>query len=580
MLMRRCIVSICLVLGTMVCSAREVTQKVAESVAQAFFASNPVTKASASSLKLLWDGVELGPSTKSYSMVPPFYVYGLEDREGFVIVSGDDICIPVLGFSYEHSFNPDDIPAGMRDWLEMSRTAINEGRRQSLSSTPAVSSAWKTATKASDFTPIKQLETAEWNQTAPYNWKSPILDPLQGHTYTGCTNTATAIVMKYWEYPSAGKGTLEGYDYISYDGGPKRHMDGHALGHKYAWDKMLMSYDDGYSESEGNAVATLMYDLGVMNRCHWGNLGSSSSYHVPEYIKYMGYDPSTRQVYISDYNNDFEIWYYLLKKEIDEGRPVLYDGGQPVGDGHAFVLDGYAADDYFSFNWGWGGYSNGYFSIDPSRGNQDLITYWTRQSAILGMKPDDGVDECIEDAVLRISSLSSDLANALYHGNSSYSIDVRVYASQAEYLKVSNTLCPALMNNGKVVKYLSEGVTCTLQGGSSSSLKFECEVPTGLKRDDYIAIGRIDSDGKWRKYSNMSTFSLSEGKPLAEGLELVLSDSYPLVVNNSMCSYVEITQHNASYFLHPRNDRYLSPGRDYKVVIYDCFDSYEMTIKM
>ena len=53
----------------------------------------------------------------------------------------------------------------------------------------------------------------------------------------------------------------------------------------------------------------------------------------------------------------------MLKTNIDQHIPLYYSGQSSDG-GHAFICDGYDADDLFYFNWGWGGSSNGFILID------------------------------------------------------------------------------------------------------------------------------------------------------------------------------------------------------------------------
>ncbi len=75
--------------------------------------------------------------------------------------------------------------------------------------------------------------------------------------------------------------------------------------------------------------------------------------------------------------------------EIDEGRPIQYRGSGPAG-GHSFVLDGYqgADNNYFHFNWGWGGYADGYFYV--SNLNPGSYTWNDYQGAIIGIEPNGG----------------------------------------------------------------------------------------------------------------------------------------------------------------------------------------------
>ena len=70
----------------------------------------------------------------------------------------------------------------------------------------------------------------------------------------------------------------------------------------------------------------------------------------------------------------------MLCNELRHGRPIVYAGGGDYG-GHAFVIDGYTVDNYYSVNWGWGGSDNGYFLLSALNG------FNLGQSAILGLKP-------------------------------------------------------------------------------------------------------------------------------------------------------------------------------------------------
>ena len=69
-------------------------------------------------------------------------------------------------------------------------------------------------------------------------------------------------------------------------------------------------------------------------------------------------------------------WIRMLKTELDLRHPIWYTGSSSVG--HSFVCDGYQDADYFHFNWGWGGSSDGYFYIgdlNPSGYNFNEFQY-------------------------------------------------------------------------------------------------------------------------------------------------------------------------------------------------------------
>lgn len=51
-------------------------------------------------------------------------------------------------------------------------------------------------------------------------------------------------------------------------------------------------------------------------------------------------------------------WNRVIYNELAEGRPVFYSGEAGGLNGHAFVIDRYAGNNYFRVNWGWSGAGN------------------------------------------------------------------------------------------------------------------------------------------------------------------------------------------------------------------------------
>ncbi|MFQ3580134.1 MAG: C10 family peptidase, partial [Bacteroidales bacterium] len=83
---------------------------------------------------------------------------------------------------------------------------------------------------------------------------------------------------------------------------------------------------------------------------------------------------------------DDQTWKFLLKEDLDKSHPILYRGTNNNGDGHAFVCDGYQDTSYFHFNWGWGGYSDGFYYLDPI--NPQMSFKWG-QGAVFNITPND-----------------------------------------------------------------------------------------------------------------------------------------------------------------------------------------------
>lgn len=366
--------------------AGNVSEDQARQIAVSFWQSAPVTRGGIPSLQMVFHSEDL--VTRSSVQSPAYYVFDNTGGPGFVIVAGDDVAMPVLGYSFEHEFSKDNLPANLKAWLEYMRDEVNKARRSGAKAESAVTRAWS---QVEVGTPVVELETAKWNQMEPYNLLCPIVGGES--TYTGCTATAVAIVMRYHQWPEKGVGTLPGYKISRGEVLPEL-----PLGHTYDWKNMPLEYPYlGYSQVEANAVAVLMRDCGWMIFSDYGPIGSvgtmASSYDIPSGLKtYMGYDKKARIISRNGYST-FE-WNALMKGELDNSRPIIY-AGFSVRSGHAFVLDGYTDQDYYRVNWGWGGYCDGYFlltALDPegqgAGGSEG--GYNTSQTAVIGIQKDDG----------------------------------------------------------------------------------------------------------------------------------------------------------------------------------------------
>ena len=133
-------------------------------------------------------------------------MFGCTDSEGFVIVAGDDAVMPVLGYSFDSSFPQTDLPVNLKLWLQGISEEIAEKRRAPTYGSTQSNSLAQRWTTVRAGQAVVELETAKWDQANPYNWLCPHIAGKE--TYTGCTATATAIVMRYHQWPKAGSGTL------------------------------------------------------------------------------------------------------------------------------------------------------------------------------------------------------------------------------------------------------------------------------------------------------------------------------------------------------------------------------------
>lgn len=350
-----------LALGYSPLQAKRITQWQAQQQAYSFWGKQMPQKAKAKSR-----------TATTASPSDAYYVFN-NDAGGFVIIAGDDAVTPVLGYTSTGSFDAENLPDGLKDLLKSYERQIAALGDNYVAN--------RTATRAG-FTGKKLLNTAKWNQMAPFNKYTP------SNYVTGCVATAGAIVMKHHGYPAKGTGS---HSYT---------WNGQTLTanfeHTYDWASMPAKYD-GTNDAAFDGVARLMADLGVAVEMKYDKDGSGAYIGnlVTALQKYYGYSKLSHLMAIEDVGA--EAWNSRLRDEIDANRPVLYAASDPnTGGGHAFVIDGYK-DESFSVNWGWGGYCDGFYKIGAlnpeSVGKPTGDKYNVGQSAVFGMQPSDGTEK-------------------------------------------------------------------------------------------------------------------------------------------------------------------------------------------
>lgn len=377
--MRNCLL---LILSFFVSSvfAESISKEKALNIANHFFEINSRAK---KKISLQCVEIEGRASTASST----FYIFNNVEDEGFVIVAGDDRIKPILGYSFKNYFPQNNLPCNVRMWLDDIDTQIAYISRNNILIPD---------NEKDNIGEVKiQLDTPQWDQGKPYNDLCPVMNGKVAPS--GCVMTATAILMRFHQWPLKGIGVVPGYTTDAY--GYK--LSERKLGHIYDWEDMPYIYKS-YTSKQAENVATLMFDLGMMLKADYtpNETGAYIS-DIPIALQtYMDYDSNASVYYRNNFSDND--WNELLKKELDNGRPVIYGGfNKQMSGGHAFVLDGYTTKNYYSVNWGWGGKYNGYFllsALEPygqgTGGNGSNYNY--NQSAVLGLKKNERITERIE----------------------------------------------------------------------------------------------------------------------------------------------------------------------------------------
>ena len=336
-----------------------------------------------------------------------FYVFNADNNSGFVIVSGDDRTVPILGYSRTGSIDMEKIPENLKWWLEGYAHQI-----EALGT--SVKPAQRTKTRGVDsWSAINPLIQTKWNQFYPYNKMCPdkngyVLgdagfdtahlmtdDQKNYHCVTGCVATAMAQVMFFWRQSLSSCLAIPAYTTESNIWAMK---DLPAT--SFEWDKMKETYNGNETDESADAVAELMRYCGQaveMDYNLYVNGGSSAGVSPYHMAHYFGFGKNARDV--MRYNYPLAVWESMIYEEVSNGRPVLYSGASNSG-GHRFIVDGYDGNGLFHMNWGWGGMSDGYYVLslaDPDElgagGGTSKDGYSKDQHAIIGLIPDDGEAE-------------------------------------------------------------------------------------------------------------------------------------------------------------------------------------------
>ncbi len=353
-----------------------------------------------------------------------FYVFNIGEDAGFVIVSGNKKASDVLGYADTGKFDTQNIPDGLRFWLnhfteELIALEANPGiiahnisTNDNIIQKNAGSSQF-----SSTISPL--LGNIKWNQSTPYNNLCPIIPSTSQRSVTGCVATGMAQVMKYHQWPVSG---IRSNSYTTATHKIPLSVDFSLT--TYDWANMTNTYNTSSTENQKLAVATLMYHCGVATDMDYAESSATTTSKMANaLINHFGYDANLNKVF-RDYYNRSE-WRDIIKTELNASRPVLC-GGQSASGGHLFVCDGYDSNDYFHFNWGWGGLSDGYFALSALNPSSQGIGgssggYNSYQDIVVGIQKPNPATEAFY-SIYTQEPISSSTASVTRNGSTTITI--------------------------------------------------------------------------------------------------------------------------------------------------------------
>ena len=190
---------------------------------------------------------------------------------------------------------------------------------------------------------VAPMVKSEWSQNGTWNGNYIYNLYTPNHYVCGCTATAVAQVMRYWEHPKTAlaKRTVE----CKVDGVP---TDCTTKGGTYNWGDMPLVFADIDNFSQCEMLGRLSYDVGVISGMNWKKSGSGASMlaaanGLVDYFEYADADAvnagaATGNLVDSGYANG-------VLGSLDAGMPAVLAVYKKEGDdytsGHSVVADGY-----------------------------------------------------------------------------------------------------------------------------------------------------------------------------------------------------------------------------------------------
>ena len=370
-----------------------------------------------------------------------YYVFNRDGGQGFVIVAGDDLSTPILGYSDKGSFDMKKAPEALQLMLQDYQMYLDRLREN-----PKSAPKFTYDLQPYGVTPI--CGDVHWHQFPPYNNNCPRSSHAltsNGRCYAGCVPVAFST------------------------------------NYTYNYSQMRNGY--GETASNAQAVSELVYEVGVAFHTIYSGESSDALLRnvIRGMIAFFDYNANIQYVQKSSYEYNDSVWYDMMYNEIDNGRPIYYMGyrtidnsGNACNIGHAFVLDGYDRNGKVHINWGFQPEEyNTYFDWEllSPRSNYDYDPYKSgfnaNQAAIIGICPDTtGIGGVVVKNVNKVADIMP--ANDLR-----LSIDVQslsgIWNGTLKYGIVSKntdgTYSPIVTKTASNVE-IEDGSTWTLTGDS------------------------------------------------------------------------------------------------------------------
>jgi hypothetical protein len=401
-------------------SAAPVALNVAQKVASNFYSQNTAKSVLTSTLAY---------TENDASGVPLYYIFNINDKDGWVIITGEDASRPVLGYSTNGNWVVPTKGNNIYFWMQYRKKQLDYIRTNKYTASSDVSAEWSRYINNTTDRNVKKAMVAmgplcqsTWDQQYspyPYNYFCP--PNTKGSTattqsVTGCVATAMSQIMRYWSYPAKGTGSHSYCDCTSNQNTENYGTLSANFAHTYSWSLMPLTPASTSKVSTADTdIARLMSDCGTSVEMDYSPSGSGAYVLSADiggsntgagmapcaqysYVTYFGY--YAKSIHGVNYPMKSEqAWIDTMENEFSHSRIIEYEGQASDG-GHTWVCDGNDGTTPYNnvhMNWGWSGYDDGFFAVTNLTPDNSMPAFNTALAALIGITPPPGSLTSVED---------------------------------------------------------------------------------------------------------------------------------------------------------------------------------------
>jgi hypothetical protein len=296
---------------------------------------------------------------------------------GFIVVCADDKLTPVIAYSDKNIFDPasplaslikSDLSLRLQNYDEMSK----ESKAAVKEKWNLLNSEIKSTPEYEQWPPEGSTTTGgwtetHWNQNAPYNKFCPMDLSANSRSYTGCPATAMSQLINFHRKINGTRFNSSDTYYHNYT--QQFYIDTESRTYDFPKFTTVNVYLDSievkWSESRElneDDIAALNWACGIATKSVFSAYGSGTFSVDQAYDAYKRFG-FTSSVLMGSLYSDKDIK-TKMADNIKIGLPVhLATVNETWTSGHNVVCDGYNSDDFFRLNFGWGGSSDGWYSL-------------------------------------------------------------------------------------------------------------------------------------------------------------------------------------------------------------------------